>query len=99
VFWLYNNPFGDETMRRTLARIKASVEAAPRPIQIVYAAPHYERAFYDGNWLARKFTIEVQYDLVQTMPVSFWVNRPLRSDTIQAGSDGYGHDHHAFDLH
>jgi predicted RNA methylase len=98
VFWLYN-PFGDETMRRTLARIKASVEAAPRPIQIIYAAPHYESAFYDGNWLDRKFAIEVQYDLVQTMPVSFWINRPLRSDTIQAGSDGYGHDHQAFDLH
>jgi hypothetical protein len=77
VFWLYN-PFGDETMRRTVARIRAAVEAAPRPIQIVYVAPNFEGAFSESDWLIHAGTIAVQYNLVRAMPASFWVNRSFR---------------------
>jgi predicted RNA methylase len=77
IYWLYN-PFGEDTMRRTLSRIRLAVEAAPRPIQIVYVAPNFERPFGEGGWLVRNGTIPVQYNLVRTMPASFWVNRQFR---------------------
>jgi predicted RNA methylase len=80
VFWLYN-PFGEDAMRRTLIRIRASVEAAPRPIRIVYAAPNFEAPFEASDWLERTATISVQYDLTSDMPASFWVNRRFRGGT------------------
>jgi predicted RNA methylase len=88
IFWLYN-PFGEETMRRTLARIRESVDAAPRPIQLVYVAPNFERPLQDSAWLDRTATISVEYDLAGDVAASFWVNRhapapagpPPRTDT------------------
>jgi SAM-dependent methyltransferase len=78
IFWLYN-PFDDDTMRRTLARLQESLEATPRRIQIIYVNPRGGRVFYENDWLQYQRTIEAPYSLTGNVKVSFWGNCKYRN--------------------
>ena len=52
VFWLYN-PFGPTTMVRVLDRIRASHEARPRRVRVIYALPKQADLFDAQSWLRR----------------------------------------------
>jgi cyclopropane fatty-acyl-phospholipid synthase-like methyltransferase len=54
VFYLFN-PFGADTLRRFLARLRDSQDADPRELRLVYAAPdHHDKVVAAGFSVARR---------------------------------------------
>lgn len=50
VFWLFN-PFGPQTLRCVIERIRQSVNEAPRPIRVVYVYPKHDDVLGSSRWL------------------------------------------------
>lgn len=49
--FIFFNPFGADTMRVTIERLRESVAAHPRTIRIAYFNPAYERVLQECGWL------------------------------------------------
>ncbi len=74
IFFLFN-PFGPDTIGSVLSRIRESMRACPRRVQIAYYNPKYTDAFEDASWL--EFSIwEKKLWLRSTRRVLFAVSRP-----------------------
>ena len=66
-------PFGAETMRRVLARIRASLSEHPRQVRLAYIHPSLEEEFERSGWLVRTGIREDRlFDLHRA---SYWTNR------------------------
>jgi precorrin-6B methylase 2 len=73
VFWFFD-PFGAETMRRVLERIRASLEERPRRVRLVYVHPTLEAELERAGWLAR--TGEWNPRLFALHRASYWTDIP-----------------------
>ena len=70
IFFLLN-PFGRETLEAVLDRIKPSVEAFPRHIQILYVNPFHEEVLKGCGWLK---CVGVDQPLLFKTYASYWTN-------------------------
>jgi predicted RNA methylase len=71
VFFLYN-PFGEQTLRRFIERLRQSLTTCPRRIRIIYMTPLHGHVLSECGWLARRFVLDVQYHVLVTRKVEFW---------------------------
>jgi SAM-dependent methyltransferase len=69
IYYLFN-PFGEESMRDTLANIHRSLAVKPRSIKIVYCNPTCESVFQSSGWLRKVH----QLRLFGGQDVTFWEN-------------------------
>lgn len=58
LYFLFN-PFGADTLASVLERIRASIEASPRTIRVVYMNPLHDDVIERAEWLRRVQRIEV----------------------------------------
>jgi SAM-dependent methyltransferase len=66
------NPFGPDTLREVLARIRHSLMTRPRPIRIIYLNPLHKDVLQRDDWLE-------ECDMLKTfrrLEVRFYRNRP-----------------------
>lgn len=70
VFYLFN-PFGKATLAAMVERIRQSLDAHPRRIQIVYVTPNYEMVLRDCQWLKR---VGVKQPWLYRTKASYWTN-------------------------
>jgi SAM-dependent methyltransferase len=70
VVTLYN-PFGAEVMRQVLAKLAASLEANPRRLRIVYAAPRQLAVFREFPRFCEVAQISAPYDLGEMALIFF----------------------------
>jgi len=67
--FLLVNPFGEVTLRRVLANIRASLDDAPRAVRFAYLNPVHESVFQQVGWLRHV----VRYrPLFYKTEASFW---------------------------
>ncbi|MFO0984147.1 MAG: methyltransferase domain-containing protein [Planctomycetota bacterium] len=71
VIWMFN-PFGEQTMKRVLARIEQSLAAAPRTLRICYVNPVHEALLAACGWLHYKGTRRSPF--FSRVPAKFWSN-------------------------
>lgn len=68
IFYLFN-PFGPETLREVVAKLKEGIQTKPRDARIVYVNPVHEEVLAASNWL----TQEAAWRLTRAgMVVSVW---------------------------
>ncbi len=73
IFWFFN-PFGPQTLRVVLERIRKTVDARPRRIQVIYVHTVLEEEFERSGWLRRTRRVESPFFLTQG--ASYWNNVP-----------------------
>ncbi len=70
IYCMYN-PFGRDTMREVLARIRASLDVRPRRVQLVYFSPWHEDLLADADWLRCADRVSTRFSRIDT---SYWVS-------------------------
>jgi SAM-dependent methyltransferase len=74
IYWLFN-PFGESTLRDTLANVRRSLQEHPRRIRAVYYNSTCEQTFVRAGWLNKTREFRTPGGL----PVTFWENEGLRA--------------------
>ncbi len=72
IYWLFN-PFGESTLRETLANIRCSLRENPRRIRAVYYNSTCEQVFLGAGWLHKTREFRAPGGLL----VTFWENLDL----------------------
>lgn len=67
IFLLFN-PFGEETLRKVLNKIRSSIIAVPRMVTVVYYKPVSEHVLMEAGWLRRTDN----YAMFGDYTVSIW---------------------------
>ncbi len=70
-FYLFN-PFGDDTMRAMIERIRQSMEVNPRPLRMIYLNPFHEHILEESGWMKRVREVRVPWSKTFA---SYWVSQ------------------------
>ena len=71
VFYFYN-PFGPPRLDRVLMRVKASLDAAKRPVRLAFANAEHDASFRACSWLEQYDYWDPSRSSSVAVPVSFW---------------------------
>jgi precorrin-6B methylase 2 len=66
------NPFGPDTMRRLIERIRCSLDNKPRRLRIVYVNARFENVFEEAGWLRPVRALSLPYRGKWRMKASIW---------------------------